>query len=382
MEFLDELRGYGLPATPHVECFAVVRRRRRALRGADRAAARAGFRDRRPGAEGEPLRPARAAGQHLEEPALGDRLQVREVRGHHAAERHPRAGGQDRRDHARGRPGAGRAGRHDRQPRQPAQRRRDRAQGRPRRRRGGGREGRQDHPAHRPRGKAPAQGLAAEVRLSHATAPSAARSWSRTRAASTSAARTSSARPSSRSASATSPAATRWTSKGWATSWSINWSNRGLVHELRRPVPARRSNSSPNLERMGRKSVGEPAGRASRPARIAGLARLLNALSIRHVGARVAAVLAEHFGSMDALHGGRASSELSEINEIGPIIAAERLRLPAQQVRPRDDRRPEERGREDGVAPRRAARRAARWRARRWSSPARWRSTAATRSRS
>ena len=48
-------------------------------------------------------------------------------------QRHPRAGGQDRRDHARGRPGAGRAGRHDRQPRQPAQRRRDRAQGRSRR---------------------------------------------------------------------------------------------------------------------------------------------------------------------------------------------------------------------------------------------------------
>ncbi len=57
---------------------------RRALRGADRAAARAGFRDRRAGAEGEPLRPARAAGRHVEGPALGDRLQVREVRGHDA----------------------------------------------------------------------------------------------------------------------------------------------------------------------------------------------------------------------------------------------------------------------------------------------------------
>ena len=32
-----------------------------------------------------------------------------------------------------------------------------------------------------------------------------------------------------------------------------------------------------------------------------GLARLLNALSIRHVGTRVASVLAEHFGTMDAL---------------------------------------------------------------------------------
>ena len=27
MEFLDEIRGYGLPATPCVECFPIVRRR-------------------------------------------------------------------------------------------------------------------------------------------------------------------------------------------------------------------------------------------------------------------------------------------------------------------------------------------------------------------
>ena len=191
MEFLDEMRGYGLPATPVRRVLSVVRRGRRALRGTDRAAARAGFRDRRAGAEGQPFRPARAARQHVEKPPLGDRLQVREVRGHHAAERHPRAGGQDRRDHARGRPGAGRTGRHDRQPRQPAQRRRDRAQGRSRRRRGGGREGGQDHSAHRPRGKAPPQGRAAEVRLPHRVSRVRHGSWSRTKAASTSAARTS-----------------------------------------------------------------------------------------------------------------------------------------------------------------------------------------------
>ena len=51
-----------------------------------------------------------------------------------------------------------------------------------------------------------------------------------------------------------------------------------------------------------------------------GLARLLNALSIRHVGARVAAVLAERFGSMDALMAASVE-QLSETNEIGPIIA-------------------------------------------------------------
>ena len=38
-----------------------------------------------------------------------------------------------------------------------------------------------------------------------------------------------------------------------------------------------------------------------------GLARLLNALSIRHVGGRVATVLAEHFGSMERHARGRAS---------------------------------------------------------------------------
>jgi DNA ligase (NAD+) len=51
-----------------------------------------------------------------------------------------------------------------------------------------------------------------------------------------------------------------------------------------------------------------------------GLARLLNALSIRHVGTNVARVLADHFGSMDALLAASVE-QLSEINEIGPIIA-------------------------------------------------------------
>ncbi|MHB8899799.1 MAG: NAD-dependent DNA ligase LigA [Thermoguttaceae bacterium] len=51
-----------------------------------------------------------------------------------------------------------------------------------------------------------------------------------------------------------------------------------------------------------------------------GLARLLNGLSIRHVGGTVSRVLAESFGSMEAL---RAASveELSRVNEIGPAIA-------------------------------------------------------------
>jgi len=73
------------------------------------------------------------------------------------------------------------------------------------------------------------------------------------------------------------------------------------------------------LERMGRKSSENLlAGIEASKGR--GLARLLNALAIRHVGARVAAVLAEEFRSMDALQAAGAE-ELSGVNEIGPVIA-------------------------------------------------------------
>lgn len=73
------------------------------------------------------------------------------------------------------------------------------------------------------------------------------------------------------------------------------------------------------LERMGQKSSENLlAGIEASKGR--GLARLLNALSIRHVGARVAAVLAENFGSMDELQQASAE-ELSEVMEIGPVIA-------------------------------------------------------------
>ena len=75
-----------------------------------------------------------------------------------------------------------------------------------------------------------------------------------------------------------------------------------------------------NLERMGRRSS-ENLLAGIEASKSRGLARLLNALSIRHVGARVATVLAEHFMSMDKLREATVE-ELSEINEIGPVIAA------------------------------------------------------------
>jgi DNA ligase (NAD+) len=73
------------------------------------------------------------------------------------------------------------------------------------------------------------------------------------------------------------------------------------------------------LERMGKKSAENLLGQIE-ASKSRGLARLLNALSIRHVGNRVAAVLAEHFGAIDALEAA-SIEELSDVMEIGPVIA-------------------------------------------------------------
>jgi len=73
------------------------------------------------------------------------------------------------------------------------------------------------------------------------------------------------------------------------------------------------------LERMGRKSSENLVAQIE-ASKGRGLARLLNALAVRHVGPRTAAVLAQEFRSMDALQ--RVSvEELSRVNEIGPVIA-------------------------------------------------------------
>lgn len=74
-----------------------------------------------------------------------------------------------------------------------------------------------------------------------------------------------------------------------------------------------------NLARMGRKSADNLLD-GIEASKNRGLARLLNALSIRHVGSRVASVLAERFGAIDSLMAASVDA-LSETNEIGPIIA-------------------------------------------------------------
>jgi DNA ligase (NAD+) len=73
------------------------------------------------------------------------------------------------------------------------------------------------------------------------------------------------------------------------------------------------------LERMGKKSSQNLLD-GIEASKDRGLARLLNALSIRHVGARVATVLAEDFVSLDNLLAADVE-RISAINEIGQIIA-------------------------------------------------------------
>jgi DNA ligase (NAD+) len=73
------------------------------------------------------------------------------------------------------------------------------------------------------------------------------------------------------------------------------------------------------LERMGDKSAQNVID-AIETSRERGLDRLLAGLGIRHVGNRVAYVLASHFGSLDAI-ANASEEELSRVTEIGPVIA-------------------------------------------------------------
>ena len=74
------------------------------------------------------------------------------------------------------------------------------------------------------------------------------------------------------------------------------------------------------LERMGKKSAASLV-EAIAASRDRGLVRVLNALGIRHVGPRVAALLAGRFPTIDAL-AAAGEEELAAVPEIGPVIAA------------------------------------------------------------
>jgi len=73
------------------------------------------------------------------------------------------------------------------------------------------------------------------------------------------------------------------------------------------------------LERMGKKSA-ENLLACIEQSKNRGLSRVLNAITIRHVGQRVAQILARRFGTMDALMAADLET-ISSTNEIGPIIA-------------------------------------------------------------
>jgi DNA ligase (NAD+) len=73
------------------------------------------------------------------------------------------------------------------------------------------------------------------------------------------------------------------------------------------------------LERVGEKTADALVAQIER-SKSAGLARVLLGLGIRFVGERTAQLLAEHFGSMDALMAASAE-ELEAVNEVGPKVA-------------------------------------------------------------
>lgn len=73
------------------------------------------------------------------------------------------------------------------------------------------------------------------------------------------------------------------------------------------------------LERMGKKSA-ENLLSGIEASKTRGLSRVLNAISIRHVGQRVAQILARRFNDIDSLMAADLET-LSSVDEIGPIIA-------------------------------------------------------------
>ena len=108
------------------------------------------------------------------------------------------------------------------------------------------------------------------------------------------------------------------------------------------------------IERLGEKSVANLLAGIER-SKTAPLERLLHAIGIRHVGATVASLLANHFGTLDAIASADEEA-LLEVDGIGPEIAGS----VAQFFGSRSGKRFVERLEEAGVKPEaRAPRRAA-----------------------
>lgn len=73
------------------------------------------------------------------------------------------------------------------------------------------------------------------------------------------------------------------------------------------------------LERMGKRSAAKLMEQVER-SKQNDVWRLLNALGIRHVGDRGAQVLADHFGSLEAIEAAPLAA-LEEVREVGPVVA-------------------------------------------------------------
>jgi len=81
-----------------------------------------------------------------------------------------------------------------------------------------------------------------------------------------------------------------------------------------------RSEQLIDLERMGKKSA-ENLLKSIAESKQRGLARVLTGLAIRHVGARTAQLLAEEFGSLDALRQADLA-RLAQVEGVGEVVAA------------------------------------------------------------
>ena len=91
-----------------------------------------------------------------------------------------------------------------------------------------------------------------------------------------------------------------------------------LIHDVA-DIYALKKDDLVALEGFGEKSANNLLA-AIEQSKTVGLARVLFALGIRFVGAKAGRILAEHFGSIEAIMAASAE-ELTEIDEIGPRIA-------------------------------------------------------------
>ena len=97
-----------------------------------------------------------------------------------------------------------------------------------------------------------------------------------------------------------------------------------------------------DLERMGKKSA-ENLVAAIEGSKHRSLDRLISGLAIRHVGTRMAEVLAGRYHTLETLRNA-SLAELEATPEVGPVVAAERSRLLPEPREPPVARRPDRRG--------------------------------------